>query len=300
MAQITYNDVMSQPDGYIGFFSLPHDGDSAIVRFMQNDVSDFTILTRHEVGQGKDYRTVDCLRNPHDPVDVCPFCAANVKLAQRFYVKLLRYDTDENGGIVITPCVWERSTRFATTLKGYIDNYGPLQNIVCKIMRKGTGLNTQYEIIPNLSPEIYRPDIYVVKPELFDGYTVVGNAVAAKSADEMRTYLATGRFPEVVSETASDVMSAPVPPVAPAYAPVPGMATGAPSGVQPAGWGQPVTTGNPTPVPHTYVGDFPPAMNTAPMPPVATQIPVPNAPQTYPAPGGQGYDVARPVRHYSS
>lgn len=299
MAQITYNDVISQPDGYIGFFSLPHDGDSAIVRFMQNDVSDFTILTRHEVGQGKDYRTVDCLRNPHDPVDVCPFCASNVKLAQRFYVKLLRYDTDENGGIVITPCVWERSTRFATTLKGYIDNYGPLQNIVCKIIRKGTGLNTQYEIIPNLSPEIYRPDIYVAKPELFDGYTVVGNAVAAKTADEMRTYLATGRFPENNTDnTPNDVMNSPVPPSVPAYAPVPGNMAGMPTNVQPASWGQ--TTGNPTPTPQTYVGDFPPAMNTMPTPPVATQAPMPNAPQTYPAPGGQGYDVARPVRHYSS
>lgn len=288
MAQITYNDVMSQPDGYVGFFSLPHDGDAAVVRFLHDSVNDFTILTRHEVGQGKFYRTVDCLRTPHDPVNVCPFCEGNVKLAQRFYVRILRYDTDENGQVQVTPCIWERSTAFATTMKGYIDNYGPMSNIVCKIVRKGTGLNTKYEIIPNLNPEIYRPDVYVCRPELFENYTVVGNAVMAKTADEMRYYLQTGQFPssDVVNETPIEAVS----PVAP---------------VQPASWGQSVTPVNTMP-PQTYVGDFPPAqsipttpMQVAPLPAnVITQQP---AQAVFPgAINAQSYDGNRPVRHYSS
>lgn len=298
MAQITYNDAMSQPEGYVGFFSLPHDGDSAIVRFLHDSVDDFTIITRHEVGQGKNYRTVDCLRTPHDPMEKCPFCAANVKLAQRFYVRILRYDTDENGQVQVTPCIWERSTGFATTMKGYIDNYGPMSNIVCKIVRKGTGLNTKYEIIPNLNPDIYRPDVYVCKPELFDGYTVIGNAVLSKSAEDMSYYLQTGQFPSAdnANETPIDVIT----PTAsmpnsgvPAYgvAPAPGSTT--PVNVQPAQWGATTTPNNPIPQ-QTYVGDFPSApVNISPMP--NTMPPV----NGYVTTGAPVASPERPVRRYS-
>ena len=298
MAQITYNDAMSQPEGYVGFFSLPHDGDSAIVRFLHDSVDDFTIITRHEVGQGKNYRTVDCLRTPHDPMEKCPFCAANVKLAQRFFVRILRYDTDENGQVQVTPCIWERSTGFATTMKGYIDNYGPMSNIVCKIVRKGTGLNTKYEIIPNLNPDIYRPDVYVCKPELFDGYTVIGNAVLSKSAEDMRYYLQTGQFPSAdnANETPIDVIT---PTVSmpnsgvPAYGVAPAPVSTTPVNVPPAPWGATTTPSNPVPQ-QTYVGDFPPApANISPVPNV---VPPVNGYGTTGTPVGS---PERPVRRYS-
>lgn len=298
MAQITYNDAMSQPEGYVGFFSLPHDGDSAIVRFLHDSVDDFTIITRHEVGQGKNYRTVDCLRTPHDPMEKCPFCAANVRLAQRFYVRILRYDTNENGQVQVTPCIWERSTGFATTMKGYIDNYGPMSNIVCKIVRKGTGLSTKYEIIPNLNPDIYRPDVYVCKPELFDGYTVIGNAVLSKSAEDMRYYLQTGQFP-----SAGDANEPPIDAIAPtvsapntgvlAYGVDPAAGSTTPVNLQPAQWVATTTPNNTVPV-QTYVGDFPPV--PANIPPIPNTMPPVNG---YAATGAPVASPERPVRRYS-
>lgn len=213
MAQISYSESMQNAvnsENQVGFFSLPKDGDEAIVRFICDSIDDFVILTRHDVGQGKNYRTVNCLRTPHDPIDACPFCAAGLNLKQSFYIHLIQYIKSEDGSITPVPRIWERSTSYATKLKGYIENYGPLTSLVCKIIRHGTGLNTEYEIIPNLAPTIYPESMYPCAKELFEGYRVVGRAVMEKSAEDMDYYLLNGMFPEVEQSNAPIVTSEPV------------------------------------------------------------------------------------------
>lgn len=305
MAQISYNESLEFNAGdssRVSFFSLPKDGDEAIVRFLHNDVSDFVILTRHDVGQGKQYRTVNCLRTPRDPIDACPFCASNINLKQSFYIHLLQYSKDENGNIVVSPKVWERSTAFATKLKGYIDNYGPLSDIMCKIVRHGTGLQTEYEIIPNLNKQIYRDDLYPLMPELFDGYTIVGNAVMDKSAEDMRVFLQTGAFPELPKQNNSShntvtananvpfTYNEPTPvEVVPAY----GNVT-PPQYMQNSDTGMPSHQYNPTytaSVTHAAWGNTPTT-------PVAPSAPVVNAGYPMNDPNMSVAPVDRPIRRY--
>ena len=67
-----------------------------------------------------------------------------------------------------------------------LDEYGPLSDNIFKIKRSGApnSRDTRYNIM-YASPAVYRPDLYVKKPELFEGYHAVGNAVIDKNADEL-------------------------------------------------------------------------------------------------------------------
>ena len=200
MARISYSEMQtfsgdSSNSSQVGFFSLKRDGEEAVVRFLHDSVDDFDIITRHNVGENKNYRTVNCLRTPTDPVEKCPFCAAQIPVKQAFYIRILQYTKDATGKIVTEAKIWERNTSYATKLKSYIENYGPLSDIICKVIRHGTGLETDYEIVPNLNKSVYRDDLFPKKTELFDGYSVVGRAVLDKSFADMQTYLQTGSFP---------------------------------------------------------------------------------------------------------
>ena len=60
MGRISFNDVGSSNSGQVNFFSL-NDGEEAIVRFMDNSVSDFEILSLHNIELDGKYRKVSCL-----------------------------------------------------------------------------------------------------------------------------------------------------------------------------------------------------------------------------------------------
>ena len=58
-----------------------------------------------------------------------------------------------NGEMIPVPKVWERSATFAYKLISYLNNFGPLEDVMCKIIRHGKpgDMKTDYEIIPNLN-----------------------------------------------------------------------------------------------------------------------------------------------------
>ena len=78
MAQVKFediNDVSSQVSpNSIGYFGLKNDGDEAVVRFMHDDVSTFEILTVHDIVINGKHRKINCIRDPHDPLEKCPLC----------------------------------------------------------------------------------------------------------------------------------------------------------------------------------------------------------------------------------
>lgn len=185
----------------VGFFSLRNDNDEAIVRFICDSTDDFEILTVHDISIGGKYRKINCIRDFHDPMENCPLCATGSKINQRFFIKMLQYDkaTDSSGNVVITPkaMIWERSTSYAKTLKSYLDNYGPLSDVICKIIRHGKAgdMQTTYEIVPNLNKMIYKDEIYVKDPSLFGDFSAFGTIVMDKTYDEIMQFQMTGQFP---------------------------------------------------------------------------------------------------------
>ena len=181
----------------VAFFQLKNDGDEAVVRFMCDSTKDFEIFTTHTTPTSTNkYMKVNCLREASDPVSKCPLCESKAyKLSQTFCVQLIQYEKQSDNTIVATPKVWARPISFAQKLKSYIDNYGPLSDIICKIIRHGSGLQTDYEVVPNLSKTIFRDDLYVKDTTPFKNYTALGKVVANKSADDMRVYLETKAYP---------------------------------------------------------------------------------------------------------
>lgn len=203
MAQISYEDVKSGNDNEfnVGFFSLKGDGDEAIVRILCDQVSDLDILTVHPVTVGQSSfpnRNVNCLRTPHDPLEMCPFCNSGEKVKQRVFIKILQYDENREPHAV----VWDRPAgTYVPKLKSYIDNYGPLSNIMCKIIRHGSGLDTTYDIIPNINPQVYSLENYKKDVSAFEEFQVLGRMVLDKTADEMIEFMRTGNFPERVKDS---------------------------------------------------------------------------------------------------
>lgn len=229
MAQIDFsklNERMSQQgaapagnnDGRprVGFFTLKNDGDEAIVRFMHDSPADFDIVAVHPVVVDGKNRKVNCIRDPQEPVDNCPFCAAGKSLQYRFYIHLIEYRPGEDGHMQAIPRVWERPTAFATMLNNYIQDLGPLSNILCKVRRNGAAgsTNTTYTITPNLNPNVYNPEMYPKHPELFEGYKAVGNAVLDRNYNELAQMVGSASAPAASAPTYS---RAPQQNAAPAY-----------------------------------------------------------------------------------
>lgn len=202
----------------VGFLMLRNDGDEAIVRFMYDSVEEFDIHTVHtNIKVGERFREVNCLREPTDPIDKCPFCQAQMPLQQKFVIKMTQYMIDNTTGqITPKPVVWERSLAYARTLKGYLDNYGPLTDVLCKIIRHGKAgdQRTTYEIIPNLNKQIYRDDLYPKVIDIFGDYNPLGRLIYDKNFSEMSTYLQTGNFPLNRNNNTVNEPSVSIPPMA--------------------------------------------------------------------------------------
>ena len=93
--------------------------------------------------------------------------------------------------------VWDRvASVFAPKIKSFLDNYGPLSHIMCKVIRHGTGKQTQYDIIPNINPMEFNEQNYPIVPDAFADFTVLGRMVMDKNAEEIMEFMRTGAFPE--------------------------------------------------------------------------------------------------------
>lgn len=216
MAKLSYDMLQDSQDSApkqfsgqrVGFFNLKDDGDEAIVRFLYDSVEEFEIFSVHSIYVGGKPRKISCLRSPKEPIDNCPLCKDEQQVQQRFYVRLIQYVKDENGNIVALPKIWERSKGFAQTLKGLLDEYGPLKDNVFKVKRFGKAgtKETTYQAF-FCNPRVYKPDIYPNNEELFKGYKVLGGLVIDKNFDEVQYFVDNGEFPAVEKEEKKPVQS---------------------------------------------------------------------------------------------
>ena len=202
MAQININDVYVTGDNnqqnQVGFFNLQNDGDEAVVRFMVDSLEDLEILTVHDIFVNGKFRQISCVRDPREPIEKCPLCAKGEKIKQVVFIKMIQYVNTPNG-VEAKPVVWQRSaSTYAFRLKGYLDNYGPLSNILCKVIRHGAkgDMKTTYDIIPNLSPVNFPQENYPILNEVFIDYSALGRIVLDKNEDDINVFINTGNFPE--------------------------------------------------------------------------------------------------------
>lgn len=180
MGQIAYGQAPQYEDDStrVGFFKLNDDGDEAIVRIMHDSPATFDIVAVHPFEVGGRFRNINCIRDPRDSVEKCPFCSNGEPLRYRFYLHLLEYTKDAQGNIICTPKVWERSLKFADTIKEYCSEYAPLSEYIFKIKRSGKkgSVDTTYSLIP-ANPNVYIPEMYPKNPTAFEGFSVIGSAV---------------------------------------------------------------------------------------------------------------------------
>ena len=206
---------------------------------------------------------------------------------------MVQYVKNDQGAIVPQPVVWERSISYAEKLKGYIDNYGPLSDIICKIVRHGAAgdRQTTYDIIPNLNKQIYTDAQYPKVENAFDNYKALGTIVLDKDYQDLDSFIRTGQFP--VKDAQNTQQAQPVqqiPPVTyqqpnnyqfPAYDMNPALGSGQAYMQMPSS-GSMTTAGSPVnPVFNT--AEF----TTSPSP-VNNNSGIPEAPA----------QIARPIRHY--
>lgn len=194
MSQISYQEFEARREQAanqnqqprVSYFSLKNDKDEAVVRIMHDSPADFEIVAVHPISIGGKFRKVNCLRGAYEPIENCPFCAAEKQLQRRIYIHLLEYTKDENGNIVCTPKVWERSTDYISKLKNLCDEYPPLSDSLFKIKRNGAAgsMETTYDIM-FASPAVYNPNIYVKDENAFKNYSCIGSAVLNKTPEEM-------------------------------------------------------------------------------------------------------------------
>lgn len=173
--------------GYQGnggsFFTLKDDKDTARVRFLYNTIDDVEGYAVHqvEVSEGK-FRYVNCLRDYRDPIDKCPFCAAQMPVKPKLFIKLYNEDAGE--------CqIWERGKTYFQRLASLASRYNPLVNEVVEIERSGKkgDMQTSYEFYPiENSP---------VNIEDYDCSDPLGTLILDKTADDMNEFLDTGSFP---------------------------------------------------------------------------------------------------------
>ena len=167
------------------FFTLKDDGDKAQVRFLYNTMDDIQGYVVHKVQVGDRDRYVNCLREYNEPLEKCPFCAAQMHVTPRLFLKLYNEDAGE--------CqIWERTKSYYQKLSGYATRYKPLYNEVIEVERHGKkgDKQTDYQFFPIENSEINIDD------EQYQCAEPLGTIILDKTADEMNEYLDTGEFPQ--------------------------------------------------------------------------------------------------------
>lgn len=215
----------------VGYFSsLKDDGDEAYVRFDYDSKQDFSVVTVHKIKVGDRYREVECLKKDlKSPVSTCPFCENKQQMSVRVYVRLIEYVKDDKGNVTVQPSIWARSKSFVGDLMealkdavsdGDIAPDAKIRDLVFRIRRKGAkgDLKTSYGI-KVAKQAIYPESTYVKDFSAFKDFTPAHHSYMVRTAEEMRNFIATGKFKPDTEEAPAKVEEKKVAPAQVAPAP---------------------------------------------------------------------------------
>ena len=195
--------TVSQGERKNRFFSLVNDGDSAIVRFLHDNASDFEVLDVHNIQLGGYNRKINCLKSINGTKDECALCQNNTydedkgtykyPVQRKFFIHMLKYDNPQSA----VEQVWERSKDYIKKLHQLEQDYGPLYSRLYKIVRHGAkgSMDTTYDILP-LDKDRFNPDNFVFNMNQLNYEKALGTIVLNKSNEDINEYLKTGNFPD--------------------------------------------------------------------------------------------------------
>lgn len=201
MARFSAADADNYGGGSGKFFSLKDHGDSATIRFMYETMDDVEGMAVHEVEVGNRRVTVECLREYHQPVDDCPFCANQIKQQVKVFIPVYNVDAD-------AVQVWQRGKNWFQKLSSLCARYNPLVSTPIDIERQGAkgDTSTDYLTYPLEGDNTVLADL----PEPLD--LVEEGIVTVLTFDEMQDFLDGGQLPGQASggrNPASDRRNAP-------------------------------------------------------------------------------------------
>lgn len=182
MARIGINEADHYKNTQGSFFGLKDDKDTAVVRFMYNDINDVNMDVVHEIDIDGKKRFVNCLRTYDEPIDNCPLCKAGYTHQIKLFVPLYNEDTKEVQ-------IWQRGNLFAGQISGLCSRYDPLVSTPVEIERSGKkgDQKTTYQLYPRKTDDVTLEDL----PE---APNPIGTIVMDKSFDELEYYTTHGGF----------------------------------------------------------------------------------------------------------
>lgn len=189
---------------------LANDGDTVIVRFPYKSMQDIQFETTHNVTFPGDKwpKRVRCAG------DGCVLCQQGIKLDTRFFVKAIVYTLDDQGRVTPIPAVWDRAAAFADIdIKSLIeearDDFATdLCNLLVKIKRTGSGLNTRYNLSlsPNNNKVVYNPEVYKADFSILEPIDPI--KIMTKTLDQyMQAVDPTKAAPQVASQNAEPTIA---------------------------------------------------------------------------------------------
>ena len=158
------------------FFNLIKDGDTAVVRLLHTTTATIESADVHRIEVGGKKRGVKCLG------ESCPLCANGNKKDHRIYVHLWDYTDNKEK-------VWDRTDKILPQFATLEKSWSPLSSAVIRITRKGDQFPRYY--IEVLNPASYsNVDNALVDKQVAKLYSM------SRNAEEIKTFIATGNFPE--------------------------------------------------------------------------------------------------------
>lgn len=167
--------------GKNNYFSLKDDKDTAIIRFLYNDINDVEGVACHSIEVDGKRVDVECLRAYNEPLSKCPLCEAGYKVDAKLFIPVYDENAKESK-------IWTRGKTFFNKLSGLCMRNNPLVATPFEIERQGKkgDPTTSYELYP-MTPDNSRiEDFPEIKAEDI--------AFQTKTADELTYYLQTGMF----------------------------------------------------------------------------------------------------------
>lgn len=183
MARFNFDQVDEyvQEKGGINFFKLADDGYQAKVRFMYGPGEVFEGYSVHNVSSesGKN-KFVPCLREPGQPLDVCPLCAAGVPTMAQFFLPLYVISITKcvNGFLqqeepINAVLIFQRGKTFKGSLESAIrqSKGTPLVSNVFNIVRSGKTGNTDTKyMVEHISTDNTTLEMLPERPTILGSY----------------------------------------------------------------------------------------------------------------------------------
>lgn len=181
MARFNFEDSDNYGAGKSNYFTLKDDKDTAIVRFLYNDINDVEGVATHEVEVDGKKVDVECIRKYNEPIHNCPLCEAGYRVNAKLFIPV--YDVNDK-----ETKIWTRGKTFFSKLSSLCSRYNPLVSTPFEIERNGKkgDTNTTYETYPMQTDNARVEDFPEIKADEV--------AFQVKTYDELAEYLRTGSF----------------------------------------------------------------------------------------------------------